>query len=337
MAGRSTGGSDAACCSRRRSARAAAIRMPIRAGAALPAQRHADVAGGRCATARRARTSPPAYDEHSAGGWPRARRRACWRRCIGALAAAASGGLLDEPLGGTADRNGRDDPRGAITPRQLLWQLSGLPGRRHSRPLNPFSPRAQLASGPDFERARCTAKHIWPGHRFAFRTVARQCAVAGAGGRATRRHAAMPQLLEQHAVVAARRSRPRRRCWIIRAARLPRTAASGSACGLAAAGAAAGQRVAGSATGSCCPRIRDADGHGLAGASRATAWASAWSTRAGPARCCCWTRRAAAAGRAATAAGHCSGSAAATATRAGCTTAGAGSWHSAVTAGSSSE
>ena len=42
--------------------------------------------------------------------------------------------------------------RGNITARQLFWQLSGLPATPF-RPLNPFSPRAQLASGPDFERA----------------------------------------------------------------------------------------------------------------------------------------------------------------------------------------
>ena len=59
-------------------------------------------------------------------------------------------GLLDQPLGAHIDQ--WRGSRGAITPRQLLWQMSGFPAGDF-RPLNPASARAQLASGPDFERA----------------------------------------------------------------------------------------------------------------------------------------------------------------------------------------
>jgi Beta-lactamase len=60
-------------------------------------------------------------------------------------------GLLDAAASQylTPWRGGR---RGEITVRQLFWQLGGLPATTF-RPLNPFSTRAQLASGPDFERA----------------------------------------------------------------------------------------------------------------------------------------------------------------------------------------
>ena len=70
---------------------------------------------------------------------------------FGALIQQGRARLLDEPLGDLLVQ-WKDDPRGAITPRQLLWQLSGLAGGP-TRPLNPFSPLAQLASGPDFQRA----------------------------------------------------------------------------------------------------------------------------------------------------------------------------------------
>lgn len=69
----------------------------------------------------------------------------------GALIQQGHAHLLDEPIGNVIAQ-WHDDPRGAITPRQLLWQLSGLAGGPYS-PLNPFSPMAQLASGPDFQRA----------------------------------------------------------------------------------------------------------------------------------------------------------------------------------------
>jgi CubicO group peptidase (beta-lactamase class C family) len=70
---------------------------------------------------------------------------------FGALIQQGRARLLDEPVGNMV-RQWRDDPRGAITPRQLLWQLSGLSGGPTS-PLNPFGPLAQVVSGPDFERA----------------------------------------------------------------------------------------------------------------------------------------------------------------------------------------
>ncbi len=51
--------------------------------------------------------------------------------------------------------------RGDITPRQLLWQVSGLesPGWR---PLDPFSAQARLLSGPNFARAARDFRSIWP-------------------------------------------------------------------------------------------------------------------------------------------------------------------------------
>jgi CubicO group peptidase (beta-lactamase class C family) len=60
-------------------------------------------------------------------------------------------GLLDKPIAAWLPE-WKEDRRGLITPRQLFWQLSGLPARAFN-PLNPFSSRAQLASGPDFARA----------------------------------------------------------------------------------------------------------------------------------------------------------------------------------------
>jgi CubicO group peptidase (beta-lactamase class C family) len=78
--------------------------------------------------------------------------------------------LLDEPVGNTLAQ-WHDDPRGAITPRQLFWQLSGLAGTPF-RPLNPFSPLAQLASGPDFQRAVLrTPLRYPPGSHFAESTA----------------------------------------------------------------------------------------------------------------------------------------------------------------------
>jgi CubicO group peptidase (beta-lactamase class C family) len=65
--------------------------------------------------------------------------------------AAAHPALLDKPIAAWLPQ-WKEDRRGVITPRQLFWQLSGLPARAFS-PLNPFSARAQLASGPDFARA----------------------------------------------------------------------------------------------------------------------------------------------------------------------------------------
>lgn len=69
-------------------------------------------------------------------------------------------GLLDAPVGGVIEAWG-EDRRGPITPRQLLWQLSGLPARAGSA-LNPFGVRAQLASGPDFNRAALRWRATYP-------------------------------------------------------------------------------------------------------------------------------------------------------------------------------
>jgi hypothetical protein len=68
--------------------------------------------------------------------------------------------LLDKPVMQWIPR-WRGDDRGAITPRQLLWELSGFPAGDF-QPLNPASRRAQLASGPDFERAARHWKQTWP-------------------------------------------------------------------------------------------------------------------------------------------------------------------------------
>src|SRR5690606_38850018 len=51
--------------------------------------------------------------------------------------------------------------RGAITPRQLFWQLSGMPAGDFE-PLNPFNTRAQLVAGPDFSRAAMRWQPVWP-------------------------------------------------------------------------------------------------------------------------------------------------------------------------------
>jgi hypothetical protein len=68
--------------------------------------------------------------------------------------------VLDKPASHWIPR-WQADTRGAITPRQLLWELSGLPAGKF-RPLNPVSRRAQLASGPDFERAARHWEQTWP-------------------------------------------------------------------------------------------------------------------------------------------------------------------------------
>jgi CubicO group peptidase (beta-lactamase class C family) len=85
-------------------------------------------------------------------------------------------GLLLAPLYGVARQAGIDvldrplrqlipdwsqDARGDITPRQLFWQVSGLESPP-LQPLNPFSPRARLASGPNFERAALAFRSDYP-------------------------------------------------------------------------------------------------------------------------------------------------------------------------------
>lgn len=62
-------------------------------------------------------------------------------------------GLIDKPTGAWIDA-WRQDARGATTPRQLLAMIEGgLDAPHVSSPLNPFSLSAQLAAGPDFQRA----------------------------------------------------------------------------------------------------------------------------------------------------------------------------------------
>jgi CubicO group peptidase (beta-lactamase class C family) len=68
-----------------------------------------------------------------------------------AVLAAQQPELLDLPVAQFLPA-WREDRRGPITPRQLFWQLSGLPALRAS-PLNPFGLRARLTAGPDFNRA----------------------------------------------------------------------------------------------------------------------------------------------------------------------------------------
>jgi Beta-lactamase len=70
---------------------------------------------------------------------------------FGALGYANVEAVLDEPVAAHV-RSWREKRRGQITPRQLLWQLSGLKAEVF-RPFNVASPRAQIASGPDFHRA----------------------------------------------------------------------------------------------------------------------------------------------------------------------------------------
>jgi hypothetical protein len=67
---------------------------------------------------------------------------------------------LDEPLRMFL-AEWREDARGEITLRQLLWQMSGLSAGAFE-PLNPFDPRAQLHSGPDFNRAALHMPLAWP-------------------------------------------------------------------------------------------------------------------------------------------------------------------------------
>lgn len=68
--------------------------------------------------------------------------------------------LLDTPSGAWLPA-WSEDRRGAITPRQFFWQLSGMPAG-NSAPLNPFNTRAQLSAGPDFTRAALRWQPEWP-------------------------------------------------------------------------------------------------------------------------------------------------------------------------------
>ncbi len=139
-------------------------------------------------------------------------------------------GLLDTPAGAWLPQ-WKEDRRGPITPRQLFWQLSGLPARSFT-PLDPFSARAQLhrartSHTPPCAGIRCgrrvrisrsprSTRSCWPSWppprmKHPSRTYCR----SGCG----------------------RGSRPpmHLRCWITAAEKLPRTAAcaraSGTGCG----------------------------------------------------------------------------------------------------------
>lgn len=79
---------------------------------------------------------------------------------FGALQQQSGRPVLDEPLGGLLTE-WKDDARGQITPRQLLWEMSGLSAGSFA-PLNPLSLRAQLASGPNFDRAALQSPLAWP-------------------------------------------------------------------------------------------------------------------------------------------------------------------------------
>jgi hypothetical protein len=77
------------------------------------------------------------------------------------LATGGQADLLDRPLGRLLEEWSGPDPRGAITPRQLLRHLGGLASPPF-RPLNAFSARARLASGPNFDRAALEFTSAWP-------------------------------------------------------------------------------------------------------------------------------------------------------------------------------
>jgi Beta-lactamase len=69
-------------------------------------------------------------------------------------------GLLDQPLGKYVPEWSQD-PRGAITPRQLMWDLGGLSGATQQL-WNPFNRQAQLLAGPDFMRAALAVRQDYP-------------------------------------------------------------------------------------------------------------------------------------------------------------------------------
>lgn len=94
--------------------------------------------------------------------------------------AAAERGVGTGLDGGVATQfdEWREDPRGSITPRQLLQGLSGLEAARGEW-LNPFGRAARLASGPNFERAALGFRRVWPaGSHYAANPVDAQLAGA---------------------------------------------------------------------------------------------------------------------------------------------------------------
>jgi CubicO group peptidase (beta-lactamase class C family) len=101
--------------------------------------------------------------------------------------------LLDAPLRGMLPDLG-DDPRGDITPRQLLWEVSGLEALPW-RPLDPFNARARLTAGPSFERAARAYRLVWPpGSHFETSAANAQLAAIAL---ATARGRPLAQLLEE--------------------------------------------------------------------------------------------------------------------------------------------
>jgi hypothetical protein len=79
---------------------------------------------------------------------------------FGALMNHSNAGLLDKPVAPLITEWAQDR-RGKITARQLLWDLSGLGGATF-RPFDPFSVRAQLASGPAYDRAALATRLRFP-------------------------------------------------------------------------------------------------------------------------------------------------------------------------------
>jgi hypothetical protein len=95
----------------------------------------------------------------------------------GAAALRGSGPPLDEGVGALLPA-WQEDPRGQITPRQLLQGLSGLEAPRWA-PLNPFGKAARLAAGPNFERAALRYRSAWPpGSHYAANPADPQLAAA---------------------------------------------------------------------------------------------------------------------------------------------------------------
>jgi hypothetical protein len=95
----------------------------------------------------------------------------------GAAALRGSGPPLDEGVAALLP-DWQEDPRGQITPRQLLQGLSGLEAPRWE-PLNPFGKAARLAAGPNFERAALRYRSAWPpGSHYAANPADSQLAAA---------------------------------------------------------------------------------------------------------------------------------------------------------------
>jgi CubicO group peptidase (beta-lactamase class C family) len=111
---------------------------------------------------------------------------------VGALIARGQVTTLDLPVG-VQLKEWVDDPRGRITLRQLLWNLSGLAADRFV-PLNPASRRAQLASGPDFHRAVTHTDLAYPpGSHFDEAPVNAQAVALWLARQSGRRYAALLQ------------------------------------------------------------------------------------------------------------------------------------------------